>query len=80
VPRAAIEAARGVEVLVIDALRHEPHPTHLSVKGAIEAARAMGAKHAYFTHICHDLGHAATEAELPDGIHMAYDGLRLPIA
>jgi phosphoribosyl 1,2-cyclic phosphate phosphodiesterase len=40
----------------------------------------MGAKHAYFTHICHDLGHAATEAELPDGIHMAYDGLRLPIA
>jgi phosphoribosyl 1,2-cyclic phosphate phosphodiesterase len=80
VPRAAIEVARDVEVLVIDALRHSPHPTHLSVEGAIEAGRAVGARHTYFTHMCHDLGHAATEAELPDGVHMAYDGLRLPIA
>ncbi len=78
VPHAAIEAARDVEVLVIDALRHSPHPTHLSVQGAIEAGRTMGAKHTYFTHVCHDLGHATTEAELPDGVHMAYDGLRLP--
>ncbi|HEY8902903.1 MAG TPA: MBL fold metallo-hydrolase [Chthoniobacterales bacterium] len=79
VPPEAVEAARGVDLLVIDALRHHPHPSHMSVQGAIEAARAIGAKRTYFTHMGHDLGHAQTEAELPDGVHLAYDGLRVLI-
>jgi phosphoribosyl 1,2-cyclic phosphate phosphodiesterase len=69
-----------VEVLVIDALRHNPHPTHLSVAEAINASRAVGARRTFFTHIGHDLGHAETEAELPEDVRMAFDGLRLPIA
>jgi phosphoribosyl 1,2-cyclic phosphate phosphodiesterase len=77
VPHAALEAARGVEMLVIDALRHRPHPTHMSVMEAIAAAEAMGAKRTFFTHICHDLGHAATEAALPDGVRLGFDGLRV---
>jgi phosphoribosyl 1,2-cyclic phosphate phosphodiesterase len=77
VPAAALEAARGVEVLVIDALRHRPHPTHMSVQEAIDAAGAMGAKRTFFTHICHDLGHVATEAALPRDVKLAFDGLRI---
>ncbi len=77
VPEAALEAARGVEVLVIYALRHLPHPTHMSVQEAMAAAEAMGAKRTFFTHICHDLGHAATEAALPEAVRLAFDGLRV---
>ncbi|MDD5199531.1 MAG: MBL fold metallo-hydrolase [Terrimicrobiaceae bacterium] len=80
VPQAAREAARGVEVLVIDALRPHPHPTHLSVSEAIEAARGMQAKRTFFTHMGHDLGHAQTEAGLPDGVRLAYDGLRVSVS
>jgi phosphoribosyl 1,2-cyclic phosphate phosphodiesterase len=77
VPAPALEAARGVEVLVIDALRHKPHPTHMSVADAIDAGRAMGAGRTFFTHICHDLGHAETEAQLPANVRLAHDGLRV---
>lgn len=77
VPPAALEAARGVEVLVIDALRQRPHPTHLSVGEAMAAAAAMGAKRTFFTHLCHDLGHAATEAILPPEVRLGFDGLRV---
>ncbi len=66
---------QGLEVLFLDALRHRPHPTHTTVAVAIERAKAIGAKRTFFTHMCHDVGHAeATEAALPDGIFLAYDG------
>jgi phosphoribosyl 1,2-cyclic phosphate phosphodiesterase len=77
VPAEALEAARGVEVLVIDALRHKPHPTHMSVQEATNAAEMMGAKRTFFTHICHDLGQSVTETGLPVSIRMAFDGLRV---
>jgi phosphoribosyl 1,2-cyclic phosphate phosphodiesterase len=77
VPPAAEEAARGVEVLVIDALRHNSHQTHLTVQGALEAARRIGARQTYFIHMCHELGHAETDASLPPDVRLAYDGLRI---
>jgi phosphoribosyl 1,2-cyclic phosphate phosphodiesterase len=77
VPPAAVEDAQGVEVLVIDALRHRPHPTHMSVEQALAASRAIGAQRTFFTHICHDLGHAETEAALPAEVRLASDGLRV---
>src|SRR3954449_2606204 len=69
----------GVRTVIIDALRHRPHSTHFSVGEAIEVVGRLGAERAYFTHICHDLGHAATNAQLPSGVQLAYDGLVLTI-
>jgi phosphoribosyl 1,2-cyclic phosphate phosphodiesterase len=69
----------GLDILVIDALRDQPHPTHFSVDEAIAASRRIGARKTYFTHMSHDLGHAATCARLPDGIELAYDGLVLTL-
>jgi phosphoribosyl 1,2-cyclic phosphate phosphodiesterase len=79
VPPAAEESARGVEVLVIDALRHHSHQTHFTVQGALDAARRIGARQTYFIHMCHELGHAETEASLPPDVRLAYDGLRLDL-
>jgi phosphoribosyl 1,2-cyclic phosphate phosphodiesterase len=69
----------GVRTLILDALRHRPHSTHFSVAEAIEASQRLGAERTYLTHICHDLGHAATTAQLPRGVELAYDGLVLEI-
>jgi phosphoribosyl 1,2-cyclic phosphate phosphodiesterase len=65
----------GLDVLVIDALRVRPHPTHFSLSEAIDATHRIAPRQAYFTHMCHDLAHAATCATLPDGMALAYDGL-----
>ena len=66
----------GVETLVLDALRHRPHPTHFTVAEALDGGRAHRSRaQTYFTHICHDLPHAATCAALPAGVELAYDGL-----
>jgi phosphoribosyl 1,2-cyclic phosphate phosphodiesterase len=70
----------GVEVVVLDALRHRPHSTHFSLEQAIAASRRIAARQTYFTHMCHDLPHAATNAQLPPGMALAYDGLQLNIA
>ncbi|RYY94324.1 MAG: MBL fold metallo-hydrolase [Chitinophagaceae bacterium] len=69
---------RGSKVLVVNALRREPHISHYSLDEAIALTRELGIPKAYFTHISHQLGrHADVEAELPEGIHLAYDGLEL---
>lgn len=69
----------GVRTLVLDALRHRPHSTHFSVQESIDVAARLGVERAYFTHISHDLGHAATCAQLPAGMELAYDGLVLTV-
>ncbi len=69
----------GVETLALDALRERPHPTHFTIDEAIAVAARVGARRTYFTHICHDLPHAATSARLPVGVELAYDGLELDV-
>ncbi|AFL89991.1 metal-dependent hydrolase, beta-lactamase superfamily I [Terriglobus roseus DSM 18391] len=76
-PEASYDRLRGLDIVVLDALRREPHPSHSHLDKSIAIAQRIGAKQTYFTHISHDLEHSATEAELPEGIHMAYDGLQL---
>ena len=79
IPASAIELLRGARVLVINALFRVPHPSHLSLSEAIDAARAIGAEQTYLTHLTHDNFHAALESELPSGIAPAYDGLSIPV-
>jgi len=76
VPDAIVSEISEVEVLIIDALRHKPHPTHLSVAQALEVATKVRPKQTLFTHIAHELAQAR-EAELPAGVGIAYDGLKL---
>jgi len=79
VPPEAVEAARGVDVLVLDALRHAAHSTHLSISQALEVVGRIQPKKTYFIHMCHDLGHEETEASLPENVRLSYDGLRIKI-
>lgn len=69
----------GVRTIVLDALRHRPHSTHFSVAEAVDVVGRLGTERAYFTHICHDLLHAETCAQLPGGVELAYDGLVIEI-
>lgn len=70
------EKIRGSEVLVLNALRKQKHISHFTLGEAIELVQELNIPEAYFTHISHQLGlHAAIEAELSNGIHLAYDGL-----
>ncbi len=72
----AIEALRGVRVLVLNALwRGNPHPTHFSVEEAVDAARTVGAEQTFLTHLAHRARHADLAASLPAGISPAHDGL-----
>ena len=77
IPEASWPLLHNLDVLVIDALRQRPHPTHFSLAEATEAARRIAAGRTYFTHMCHDLPHAGTNAALPEGMALAYDGLEL---
>ena len=77
VPPGVRDLIAGVEVLSLDALRHRPHPTHMSLAEALEVSAAVGAGQTWLTHLCHDLGHAETEKTLPAGVRIAYDGLRI---
>ena len=79
IPESSLPLLRGLDVLFLDALRYRPHPTHTTVAVAIERAKAIGAKRTFFTHMRHDVPHAATEAALPEGILLAYDGLELEV-
>jgi phosphoribosyl 1,2-cyclic phosphate phosphodiesterase len=73
------DLARGSQVVVLDGLRPETHPTHLSIPEAIAVAQDIGAPHSYLTHLAHFVAHASGEAALPPGVRFAYDGLRLNI-
>lgn len=70
----------GVRVVILDALRERPHSTHFSLSEALDVTARLRPERTYFTHICHDLPHAATCARLPDRVELAYDGLVLEIS
>ena len=78
-PEESKQTLTGLDTLVLGALRHAPHTTHMSLSQAVDLARELGAKRTYFVHMSHDLEHEATCAELPEGIDLAYDGLTIPL-
>lgn len=75
-----LDKIKNAKVLVINALREKPHESHLNLEEALEFAKTANAETTYFTHISHLLGfHAEVQAKLPDGVHLAYDNLKITI-
>jgi len=77
IPKESFALLQGLDVLFLDGLRHQPHPTHSTVENSIRIASELKAKRVFFTHICHDLPHAATNATLPEHVRLSYDGMKL---
>ncbi|MGA2186218.1 MAG: bifunctional riboflavin kinase/FAD synthetase [Bryobacteraceae bacterium] len=79
IPPESMEKLRDLDVLFLDALRHRPHPTHSTVEHSLGTVEELEPRRAFFTHICHDLAHKATEAALPAHVRLAYDGLVIEV-
>jgi len=79
IPPASMAQLTGLDVLILDALRPRGHATHFSLEEAVEVARQLAPKQTYFTHMSHELEHEATNAKLPAGMALAYDGLRIEL-
>jgi phosphoribosyl 1,2-cyclic phosphate phosphodiesterase len=77
VPESSKSLLQGLDDVILDALRYVPHPTHSNVEQSLALVRELKPKRAWFTHICHDLGHAETNARLPENVRLAYDGLQI---
>jgi phosphoribosyl 1,2-cyclic phosphate phosphodiesterase len=79
IPPESMALLQNLDVLVLDALRYRPHVTHFSLDEAVAVAQELRPRRTIFTHIAHELGHAATSARLPPGMEMGYDGQRIPL-
>ena len=79
IPEESLALLRGLDVLFLDALRYKPHPTHSTVNRSLDWVRLLEPKRAFFTHICHDLGHERAESMLPPHVRLAYDGLEVSV-
>lgn len=77
VPASSMALLEGLDLLVVGALRPDPHPKHFSLGQALDFIASVGPKRALLTHISHRLPHRETEASLPPGVQLAYDGLRV---
>jgi phosphoribosyl 1,2-cyclic phosphate phosphodiesterase len=75
IPESSYALLDDLDVLVLNALRERPHPTHLNLEGARACAERIGARRTYLTHVGHEVQHARVSAQLPPGIELAYDGL-----
>ena len=79
IPESSFALLEGVDCLIVSALRHKPHPSHATLEQAVSWARRIGARQTWFTHIAHEMGHAATNRSLPEGMALAYDGLEFSV-
>lgn len=79
IPRSSWPLLEGLDVLILDALRERPHPTHFSIDQSLEVVERLQPRLAYFTHVSHDLEHQAATDALPAHVALAYDGLRIPL-
>ena len=79
IPPESMEILKGVRVLILDALRHREHPSHLTIKQALEIVDRLKPEKTYFTHTNYELEFHETNRNLPKGVELAYDGLTLDI-
>lgn len=75
IPKASLDILKGVDTLVIGALRERPHPSHFSIDEAIEASKVIGAKRTILTHMGHSVDYLKQKELLPAGVELAYDGM-----
>ncbi len=80
IPVATYDRLQRVDVLVIDALRHAPHPRHFTIDEALAVAERIGARQTYLVHITHNVLHAEEEERLPEGVALGYDGLTFEVS
>ena len=79
IPEATLPLLEDLDVLILDALRHKPHPTHSSLEQSLGVVERVQPRRAFFTHIAHELGHEESNAALPPHVRLAYDGLVLEL-
>jgi phosphoribosyl 1,2-cyclic phosphate phosphodiesterase len=79
VPPQAVDLAKGAQVVVLDGLRPDSHPTHMNIAEACAVALEIGAPLSYLTHLTHLIEHSEWSAKIPAGVQLAYDGLRLKV-
>ena len=79
IPESSMELLGGLDAIFLDALRYKPHPTHSTVDRSLKTVERLGARRAFFTHICHDLAHERAESMLPPHVRLAYDGLEIQV-
>ncbi len=80
IPDSSLELLQGLDTFVVGALRETYHPTHYSLEGATAVAEKIKPRQTFFTHLCHDVDHETACRALPDGVDLAYDGLRVRMA
>lgn len=80
IPESSYAALEGLELLVLNALRERPHPTHLTIDEAVREARRIGAPRTILTHLSHEVAHSAVAARLPAGVELGYDGLEVELS
>jgi phosphoribosyl 1,2-cyclic phosphate phosphodiesterase len=78
IPESSLPLLEDLDILILDALRITPHPSHANVEEALKWVERVKPRRAFFTHISHELEQTATEASLPPQVRLAYDGMRLP--
>jgi phosphoribosyl 1,2-cyclic phosphate phosphodiesterase len=79
IPDDSMALLEGLDVLVLDALRRKPHPTHSTVENSLRLVEQLKPQRAFFTHIAHQLAHEETNAALPANVRLAHDGLQLEV-
>ena len=77
IPEETMAQLEGLDILILDALRHYPHPTHSTLENSLQIAERLKPKRTFFTHMSHDLPHEATNASLPETVRLSFDGLKL---
>lgn len=80
IPEESLAQLHGLDVLFLDALRYKPHPTHSTMERSLQYVEQLKPRRAFFTHMCHDVSHAAAESRLPPHVRLAYDGLQIEVA
>lgn len=78
IPEASLAMLQGLEVVILDALRPQPHPSHATIAESLQWVERMAPRRAWFTHMSHEVDHEETEKGFPAGVRLSYDGLRIP--